>query len=369
MASWLIQSLSICCLCVFLAGILIPQILLIAFRRSLFDEPDPRKIHKGTIPRLGGIAFTPVICFSLSLWYGLSLISDNLIDWDLNVNAIQVSFGFCALLLLYIIGMADDLIGIRYRAKFIIQLICAVLLLCGGLCCQNFEGILGFHQVSYTFGAIITVIMIVFVANAINLIDGLDGLASGLSMAGFLIYGISFGMIGNTSYALVSFAALGVIIPFFGFNVFGNPKKHRKIFMGDTGALTIGLLLSFLGLALLKDLTARPEPFTEINPMLLVVAPLIIPLMDVVRVFIRRLRHHGNPFLPDRTHIHHKLLDAGLRPRVAMVTIVATAIAFSVTNIVLSIWLDIDIILAMDIFAWILVNHTLNKKKKTETAI
>lgn len=369
MDSWLVQPLLVCALCVFLAGVLIPQILLVSFRRRLFDMPDERKIHVGAVPRLGGIAFTPVVCFSLSLMLGFGyMFGSEIVGDKMAINAQPVAFGFCALLLLYIVGMADDLIGVRYRAKFVIQLVCAVLLVLGGLACVDLHGVLGLYDIPVWFGTILTIIMVVYVVNAINLIDGIDGLASGLSGAAFLIYGISFGLIERPIYSMLSFGCLGVLIPFFYYNVFGDPSRGKKIFMGDTGSLTIGLFLSFLGLAYLEYSRGEDLPIFGTNPMIVAISPLIIPCFDVVRVFMHRIRNHGNPFLPDKTHIHHKLLALGLRQRVAMVIIVLSAVFFSVFNILLSRIIEINILLIIDLSVWIAANywlsHAIAKKKK-----
>ncbi len=125
---WILNSTIAFLLCITFAGFLIPQILLISFRRNLFDEPDERKIHHGTVPRLGGIAFTPVICFSISLLLGMSILfGDARLLGLMTYNSRSLAFGFCALFLLYVVGMADDLIGIRYRAKFVVQIICSSL--------------------------------------------------------------------------------------------------------------------------------------------------------------------------------------------------------------------------------------------------
>lgn len=240
MNQWLLPSLAAMLLSILFAGILIPQILLVSFRRKLFDEPDERKIHRGAVPRLGGIAFTPVICFSVSLLVGLAyLICNSDIEQMMRENAQAISFGFCALLMLYLTGMSDDLIGVRYRAKFIIQIFCAILLIGGGLSIHDLHGFLGLHAISPFLGLPLTVLIVVYVINAINLIDGIDGLASGLSGAAFLIYGVSFMLISKPVYAMISFACLGVLIQFFYYNVFGDTTKRKKIFMGDTGSLTI----------------------------------------------------------------------------------------------------------------------------------
>ncbi len=362
MTSWIINSVLAMLMSTLFAGILIPQILLVSFRRKLFDEPDERKIHRGAVPRLGGIAFTPVICFSVSLLLGISfLLGDTEIEYLMRANARAVSFGFCALLMLYLTGMADDLIGVRYRAKFVVQIFCAVLLVGGGLCISDLHGLLGLTYISPWFGIPLTVLIVVYVINAINLIDGIDGLCSGLSSAAFIIYGTAFLMLDKPVYAMLSFASLGVLIQFFYYNVFGNPNRGKKIFMGDTGSLTIGLLLVFLGLTLLHY---APEsvPLFHTNPLIFAVSPLLIPCFDVVRVFMRRIRSHGNPFLPDKTHIHHKLLKLGLPQRVAMVIIVISAVVFSCINIAVSRYINVNLLLLIDIVIWTVVNLWLTRR-------
>ncbi len=361
MTTWIICCFLSTLLSVLFAGILIPQILLVSYRRKLFDMPDERKIHRGTVPRLGGIAFTPVILFSVSLLLGMSLLMGNTdMENMMRINAQAISFGLCALLLMYLTGMSDDLIGVRYRAKFVVQIFCAVLLIGAGMYVNDLHGIIGLGHISPWFGIPLTILIVVYVVNAINLIDGIDGLASGLSSAAFIIYGTAFLMIGKPIFAMLSFACLGVLIQFFYYNVFGSAERKKKIFMGDTGSLTIGLLLAFLGLALLQW---SPDKFPTFrtNPMILAVSPLIIPCFDVVRVFLHRVRRHGNPFLPDKTHIHHKMLAIGLNQRLAMVLIVVASITFSIANILLSRYVEVNLLLILDILLWTLANLWLTR--------
>ena len=361
MTTWIICCFLSTLLSVLFAGILIPQILLVSYLRKLFDMPDERKIHRGTVPRLGGIAFTPVILFSVSLLLGMSILMGNTdMENMMRINAQAISFGLCALLLMYLTGMSDDLIGVRYRAKFVMQIFCAVLLIGAGMYVNDLHGIIGLGHISPWFGIPLTILIVVYVVNAINLIDGIDGLASGLSSAAFIIYGTAFLMIGKPIFAMLSFACLGVLIQFFYYNVFGSAERKKKIFMGDTGSLTIGLLLAFLGLALLQW---SPDKFPTFrtNPMILAVSPLIIPCFDVVRVFLHRVRRHGNPFLPDKTHIHHKMLAIGLNQRLAMVLIVVASITFSIANILLSRYIEVNLLLILDILLWTLANLWLTR--------
>ncbi len=267
MIFWILNCLLVFAICMLCAGILIPQILLIAFRRNLFDEVDERKIHHGTVPRLGGIAFVPVIFFSTILLCGIHIAMGNESFIDLFAsNARALCFGFCSILVLYLVGIADDLIGIRYSAKFVAQILCSVMLIAGGLTINNLHGILGIYILPDWISWLLTVLFVVFIINAINLIDGVDGLASGLSSVALLFYGYFFVLEERYIFAMLSFAAIGVLLPFFYYNVFGRAERRRKIFMGDTGSLTIGFLLCFLGIRLI---TCIPDDEGLPNPLLI----------------------------------------------------------------------------------------------------
>ena len=181
MIFWIVNCSIAFLICVFCAGIIIPQILLIAFRKRLFDLPDERKIHHCAVPRLGGIAFKPVVFFTVALLLGINMVmghSEMLSEIENDVR--PLAFAFCSIMVLYLVGMADDLIGIRYRAKFVIQILCGMMLIAGGIYIDNLYGILGIHSVPLWLGYPLTILFVVFIINAINLIDGIDGLASGL---------------------------------------------------------------------------------------------------------------------------------------------------------------------------------------------
>lgn len=360
MIFWIVNCCMASLLCIFFAGIVIPQILLIAFRKQLFDLPDERKIHHSAVPRLGGIAFKPVVFFTIALLLGINMVlghSEMLSEIGNNVR--PLAFAFCSIMVLYLVGMADDLIGIRYRAKFVIQILCGVMLITGGIYINNLHGILGIHAVPLWLGYLLSILIVVFIINAINLIDGIDGLASGLCSIACLFYGLTFLMFQQYVYAMLAFATLGVLIPFFYYNVFGNAEHGRKIFMGDTGSLTIGMMLCFLSLKLAM---CGPDDDTgNIHPMVLAFSPLLVPCCDVVRVYLHRVRNGKNPFLPDKNHIHHKLLAVGMKQSNVMITIISVSTIFILFNILLSLYLDVNWIVLLDILIWTLANIRLTK--------
>ncbi len=358
MIYWILIDFAVCLVVMAISGFIIPQILLIAFRKNLFDDTDPRKIHKGFVPRLGGIAFFPSILFSIMLMLGIGrLFSSELINDVLPASFTAFCFIICGVIILYLVGIADDLIGVKYRAKFIAQILAAALVVTGGIYMNNLHGFLGFHTFPLAVSIALTILLVVFITNAINLIDGIDGLASGLSAIACAFYGYVFFRVGLYIYSMLAFATLGTLIPFFYYNVFGNVDKHRKIFMGDTGALTIGLILS----ALCIRITHIEDVHHAVNMGVVAFAPLLIPCFDVVRVYLHRLKAHKSPFMPDKTHIHHKLLALGIHQRMAMPIIIAASFILTALNYWLSIYINITLLFAMDLIVWLICNTLLSR--------
>ena len=356
MIQWLYIDLLVLALVMGLTGIIIPQILLIAFRKNLFDVPDPRKIHKSEIPRLGGIAFFPSILLAFFLLYGFGLLAQDKNLVPCLYRSLQpICFMSAGAVLMYLTGMADDLVGVKYRAKFIVQIFCAVFIIIGGIELNDLHGFLGVSQLPEAIAIPLTILLIVFIINAINLIDGIDGLASGLSAIACAFYAFVFIKSGLYLFSALAVAALGTLIPFFAYNVFGNPQKHKKIFMGDTGALTIGLFLSVMCIRICQ-IESIPGQY---NTAVIAFAPLLIPCFDVVRVYLHRIKAHRNPFLPDKTHIHHKLLALGMRQRFAMMTIIGSSVLLIMTNYILAKYMGITLLFFCDLALWIGVNTIL----------
>lgn len=356
---WIVSSISVFVISLSLTGIIIPQILLIAFRRKLFDEPDPRKIHHGAIPRLGGMAFMPSIFFAIACISGIGMLFyDNEMSALLFRHTKEISFASCSLMLMFLVGLADDLIGVRYRAKFVVQIVAGLFLVVASLSIDNLWGFLLIDKMWAPFGWLLTVLVAVYITNAINLIDGIDGLASGLSAVACLYYGIVLFMAGDYFYGFVAFATLGTLVPFYYYNVFGHEEKQEKIFMGDTGALTIGLLMTILSIHICHNGIGLEQ---DMNPLVVAFTPLIVPCFDVLRVYLHRLRMHRNPFLPDKCHIHHKLLALGLRKTKAMVLIVVSSVLFTMINLGLSKILSVTWLVLLDVVGYALINIILTR--------
>lgn len=369
-----IENYFIClCVSVLLAGWIIPNIMTIAFKRKLFDEVDERKIHKGVVPRLGGIAFLPAFVFSYFAVVGCNIrLSTCGFSEMLGGSLVPISFLLCALMLMFMVGIADDLVGVRYSAKFVFQIVAAVLLLLSGSWIHNMYGFLGLDEILTVIGWILTVFFVLYVMNAINLIDGIDGLASGLSAIALIFYSYLFFKAGEYSYSFLSGATLGTLIPFFYYNVFGKEERHNKIFMGDTGSLTIGTVLAFLSIRVL-NLTTDQFAGGE-NLFVLAMAPILVPMMDVARVFLHRVRHKHNPFLPDKCHIHHKFLAMGFKQWQALITILALDALFIMINLMASAYFSCTLIMLFDVVLYSLLNILLtlairSRERKTHTKL
>ena len=334
---------------------LIPRILVVAFRRRLFDVPDQRKIHQGVIPRLGGISFVPTIFFSLALVVSLMYRVGHPVSAEVVRRVVpEFCLWICGLTLLYLGGIKDDLVGLRYRTKFLIQILAASFLPLSGLWVHNWYGLFGIHDVSPWLGMPLTILMVVFIVNAVNLIDGIDGLASGLSSVALIFLGGLFIYNQTWLYAMTAFSTLGVLLPFFYYNVFGRVERGKKIFMGDTGSQTLGYILSFLSIRYCAC-PADGMPYPD-GTIVIAFSTLIVPVFDVFRVMWVRARDHRHLFSPDRNHIHHKFLAMGIGPRRAMASILLISCLFICLNLCLIPYVNSTLILLLDIALWTILN-------------
>lgn len=341
---------------------IIPKILIISMRKRLFDIPNARKVHKRPIPRLGGVSFFPIILFILCLLTSYRVITNHLPNVLFTEDvALEMLCLFAGLTLLYLIGIADDLVGVRYRNKFKIQTIAAALIPISGLYINNFNGLLGLNEITPYVGIPLTIILIVFITNAINLIDGIDGLASSICIVALSIFGILYAENSLWLYSQLAFISVGAIIPFFIYNVFGNADKGSKIFMGDTGSLTLGYILSFIAIKFCMNDETSPQQFGY-APILIAFNILLVPCLDVIRVVIGRIKRKKSPFKPDRTHIHHKFMAMGFNPRRSLILIQVISVFFIIESFILEhLGININIVIGLNVLIWIGINMWFSK--------
>ena len=274
------------------AMIVMPPLIRLIYRFKLFDLPDLRKEHITPIPTMGGIASCAGMLFACGLWFQFS--RDNFI----------ISF-FFSIAVLFTIGMMDDLKNLSARYKFAIQLAVALLIAFSGVRINNFNGLFGLYELPVAAQYSFTILAITGITNAFNLIDGIDGLAGGLGFMSLVILGLFLTLSGESNTAIIAFALGGGLLGFLYYNF--NPAR---IFMGDTGSLVLGFVISVLCIKLIQLNSGTSNPVLPHAPVF-VLSIVAIPVFDTLRVFSIRIWQGKSPFTPDKNHIHHLLTNNG----------------------------------------------------------
>ena len=344
-------------------AVVLPTIVRTANRMHLYDSQDDRKVHKGNVPRLGGISFVPSILFSLLLVISvMSIYSPVSLKFSYGpLTEVMLAMSGCVVL--YLVGIVDDVIGVSYKYKFMIQLLASVMICASGLWIRNLYGIFGIHDLHPLLGIPLTVLVVVLIINSVNLIDGIDGLASGLCIMGTIGYSVVFFHRNMNIYMLLAAAMLGLLIVFYLYNTLGRPGK-LKIFMGDTGSLSMGYLLAFFAIKLVNidsPMLGNPDGG---GYFIYAASVILIPVMDVFRVFYARIRDGRGPFFPDKRHIHHKFMALGFSMRQARYLIFSISVSFFALNIFMYgyLRLNINLLILVDAVVWVVMNVLISKR-------
>lgn len=289
----------------------IPVIIDVAKDKKLFDEPDKRKVHEAVIPTLGGLGIFAGFIIATLMGAPPSM-------------AAVLQYFMAAVMVIFFLGIKDDILILSASKKFIGQLVAAgIIIKFGGIQITNMYGFLGMHELPHTVSILLTLFTIIVITNSFNLIDGVDGLAGSLGLLTSVIFGIYFYQTGQALYAVMALSLAGSLIAFLIYNF-----HPAKIFMGDTGSLLIGLLNSIF---VIKFITVAANPafgFPLESAPAIGFAILIVPLFDTLRVVGLRILNRRSPFSPDRNHIHHFLLELGLSHTMIAFTCLAANILF-----------------------------------------
>lgn len=293
----------------------IPIVIQEVKRWGLLDTPDERKAHTNPTPTLGGIGiFAGILIGLFAATY----------TW-INTNAFhELPYLLVSIIMLLGIGIMDDLHDFSAKRKFLFQIAAAIIIAWGGIRLEGLYGLFGIHDVPVFAQYGITVLLLVGITNAVNLIDGINGLAGGLGFINAAIFGLLFAISENMGYAILAFALAGSLLGFLRYN-FGR----AKIFMGDTGSLVIGFLQGVLGIKLILINNINFHNPSVPHVIIIVSALFLIPVCDTLRVFGQRMLNGTSPFKADRTHIHHILIDLGLDHRKASMTLYTWAITLN----------------------------------------
>lgn len=300
----------------------IPSIIRVASIKNLFDRPNDRSAHVLPTPSLGGIGiFAGAVC-GIILWTPFQTFGE-----------LQYILASCVIL--FLIGVKDDLVAISPTKKFVAQILCALILVYKShIRITSLHGIFGIHELPEMFSFALSIVAIVGIINAFNLIDGINGLAGSISVLACLIWGTWFFLVDHIELAIVAFSVAGAALAFLKYNI-----TPAKIFMGDTGSLLIGMVCAVLAIKFI-ELQGEVPPsksfsFSAAAPAI-AIAILILPLYDTARVFIRRILQGKSPFYPDKTHIHHLLLDTGLTHMQATAVLIGVNVFFVALVVTLS---------------------------------
>jgi UDP-GlcNAc:undecaprenyl-phosphate/decaprenyl-phosphate GlcNAc-1-phosphate transferase len=291
----------------------------LATRRGwVFVPQDGRHVHLAPLPRLGGVAIFLAFSVSLALWLGLSLIFPRLVQGLAPSTILRIYIPAC---LIFCLGIYDDLRGAGPYLKFAVQAIAAVMLFAGGMRVLDLPLIFGSYSPPWFVGLPLTVLWVVAVTNAFNLIDGLDGLAAGSALFSTMVFFVVALVNHSWLCSLMSVTLAGAILGFLRFNF--NPAT---IFLGDSGSLFIGFMLSALALA-----GAQKAP-----TFVAVAIPVVsfgLPILETLLSITRRLISGRPIFTADREHIHHKLLQMGLSHRQVVIVLYAVSAIFAMLSL------------------------------------
>ncbi|HAH22511.1 MAG TPA: undecaprenyl/decaprenyl-phosphate alpha-N-acetylglucosaminyl 1-phosphate transferase [Prolixibacteraceae bacterium] len=269
----------------------IPKIIDVSRIKKLFDVPNHRSAAKQIVPTLGGIA----------IYAGFRL--SQIVSLD-SFNTNELKYMSAGVMVMFLMGLNDDIIGISAKTKLFIQvLVASYVVIFGGYQIENLHGLFGINEIEYFTGIILSIFVIVGIINSLNLIDGIDGLASGIGIIITGVFGVLFLNIGDYLYAITCFSLTGSLVAFFLYNVFGNTNK---IFMGDTGSLILGIVVALITIHFIE---VAPVSNMAVNgSTAIALAVIIVPVIDTLRVFAIRISQKRSPFSPDMNHIHHNLL-------------------------------------------------------------
>lgn len=331
----------------------IPSIVTIARMKNLCAAPNGRTSHVAVTPSLGGIAIFIAFILSTVIFAG-------------DFFHFELKYIIAGLIIVFFVGIKDDILIIAPMKKLAGQIFAAGLIaVLADIRIINLYGLFNIHELPYMVSILLTVFVFIVIVNGFNLIDGIDGLASGIGILTTSVFGIWFWISGNQGYTILSFSFVGTLAAFFYFNVF---DKKNKIFLGDTGSLVTGFVISILACRFLQlELLAKGASDIDSAPTV-AFGILVVPLFDSLRVFMLRIKDGRSPFSADRQHLHHHLLGLGcthLQATSVLITVNLFFIGLSfLMNGIGIIWLMTVILGTASLMARILILLAMRKRRE-----
>jgi UDP-N-acetylmuramyl pentapeptide phosphotransferase/UDP-N-acetylglucosamine-1-phosphate transferase len=317
----------------------IPTLVTVANVKKLYDEPGKRKAHKLSVPTLGGVAIFVAVLLPIGIFTSFS-------------QYLEFQYIFIASIILFFVGIKDDVLVTAPLKKLAGQIVSVlIIIVLGDFKFTSLHGFLGIYELNYFVSLVLTLFVFIVIINGVNLIDGIDGLASGVGILASTVFGTWFFLNAEYAYSIISFSLVGALLAFFYFNVFGT---KNKIFMGDTGSLILGLFMAILSVKFNEmNINESGKYFIHAAPTVSF-GILIVPLFDTLRVFVIRTLKGHSPFKADRNHVHHKLLSMGFSHIKATSFIILSNILIIIIVFTLNAWGIIDLMLLVLIVAIII---------------
>lgn len=319
-----------------------PSLIKVARLKHLVDEPgEGRKLHQRSVPTIGGIIIFAAIIFSYSLWFPeasvIGVKETGFKDMYLAMGHAykDLKFLLAAMVLLFFIGVKDDIIGFSPVKKLVGHMVVGyILVVMADIRITNMHGIFGIYELPVAISIGFSFFVYVVLVNAVNLIDGVDGLAGGVGLIAATAFGTWLYLAGDVSLSLLAFVLAGALVGFLFFNY-----HPARIFMGDSGSLIVGAILAVLAMRVVDHDTSRlPLQLRQIPTPIFVMAVLAYPLTDTLRVFVVRMARGNSPFAADKNHIHHRLLALGLGHRGTTAALYCYAIVIIGLSLVTRTW-------------------------------
>ncbi len=330
----------------------LPIVVRIAKAKGFVVRPNKRMSHTGEVPNIGGLCIYVSVMFSYLL-FDFSQITSN-------------QFFLIGIAAIMVIGFVDDVLVLSPLTKLLGEAFAGIALIgFGDLRITHLHGIFGIGEIGVVPSYLISLFVLIAIINAINLIDGVDGLASGLGILYCLFFAVYFHLVGSTSWSILAICMIGALAVFFIYNVFG---KKGKIFMGDSGSLLLGYLITAFVFRFCEQNAYHvvPEVYHMSAAPAVAICVLTIPIFDTIRVSITRIKQHRSPFLPDKNHIHHLLLRAGLNHIQTTCVLLSVSVLFiglAVLGRNWNIWLllfaDFALATALTLLLWRILNKKL----------
>ncbi len=329
-----------------------PVIVRIAKAKGFVVRPNKRMSHTGEVPNVGGLN----ICFSFMLTYLL-------FEFD---QMSQSQFFLIGLFAIMAVGFIDDVLVLTPMAKLLGEALAGIALIgFADIRLTHLHGIFGINEIGIVPSYLFSLFVLLAIINAVNLIDGIDGLASGLGMLYCTFFATYFHFAGEVSWSILGICMVGALAVFFIYNVFGH---REKIFMGDSGSLLLGYLLTafIFHFCEMNAYHEVPEWLHMDAAPMVAICVLTIPIYDMIRVSLTRIKQHRSPFEPDKNHIHHLLLKTGLNHIQTTCVLLSISVLFVGLAILGRNWnpwllltVDFGLATALTLVLWRIINRKL----------